>query len=300
VGLHLRKYLRVANVFEDRLDLGDVKEMNFTPEEFEIYRLIPGDLLLNEGQSLDLVGRPAMFRGELPDVCFQNTLIRFRAGPGLIPDFALLVFRHYLHSGAFRQIARRSTNIAHLGFSRFVEMPFPLPPRVEQERIIVEARRRLESSKAQEAAIRTALARLTDMEQEVVAAAVAGHLIPQDETDEPADALLVSVDTVPAPDSPRVATRSGKTGVGLPAERKKKGSGSGSGSVGGIRPLAEVLREVRRPILLPELFTLAGYNRDSTEQIEQFYLALRDALGSTVRIADTGGENALLEATNAP
>ncbi len=27
----MHRYLRVANVFEDRIDLADVKEMNFTP-----------------------------------------------------------------------------------------------------------------------------------------------------------------------------------------------------------------------------------------------------------------------------
>ena len=33
-GTHMRPYLRVANVYEDRLDLSDVMEMNFTPEEY--------------------------------------------------------------------------------------------------------------------------------------------------------------------------------------------------------------------------------------------------------------------------
>ena len=40
-GPHMRPYLRVANVFEDRIDISDVMEMNFTPEEFETYRLSP-------------------------------------------------------------------------------------------------------------------------------------------------------------------------------------------------------------------------------------------------------------------
>jgi type I restriction enzyme S subunit len=78
-GAHMRPYLRVANVFEDRIDISDVKRMNFTPREFEVYLLKEGDILLNEGQSLELVGRPAMYRNEIPDCCFQNTLIRFRA-----------------------------------------------------------------------------------------------------------------------------------------------------------------------------------------------------------------------------
>ena len=86
-GPYLRPYLRVANVFEDRIDTADVKEMNFPPDDFETYRLQHGDILLNEGQSLQLVGRPAMFRGELQSLCYQNTLIRFRASDTVMPDF---------------------------------------------------------------------------------------------------------------------------------------------------------------------------------------------------------------------
>src|SRR5262245_43358613 len=105
-GAHMRPYLRVANVFEDRIDTRHVLEMNFSPAEFERYRLEPGDILLNEGQSLDLVGRPAMYRGEVPGSCFQNTLIRFRPRSGVLSKYALLVFRSYLHRGRFQQIAR--------------------------------------------------------------------------------------------------------------------------------------------------------------------------------------------------
>ena len=39
-----------------------------------------------------LWGRPAMFRGEMKDICFQNTLIRFRAFEAVDAEFALIVF----------------------------------------------------------------------------------------------------------------------------------------------------------------------------------------------------------------
>src|SRR5207244_3695777 len=80
-GPNMHPYLRVANVFEDRLDLTDVMQMSFAREDYERYRLEPGDILLNEGQSPGLVGRPAMYRGELTGVCFTNSLIRFRPSP---------------------------------------------------------------------------------------------------------------------------------------------------------------------------------------------------------------------------
>src|SRR5215208_1909315 len=130
-GPHMRPYLRVANVFEARIDTSDVMSMNFTPEEYEVYRLKAGDVLLNEGQSLELVGRPALYRGEVPGACFQNTLVRFRAGAAVLPEYALAVFRAFLHAKRFQQIARWTTNIAHLGADRFANIEFPLPPLAE-------------------------------------------------------------------------------------------------------------------------------------------------------------------------
>ena len=53
--------------------------MNFTPDEFAIYALRYADILLNEGQSPELVGRPALYREEIPGCCDQKTLLRFRA-----------------------------------------------------------------------------------------------------------------------------------------------------------------------------------------------------------------------------
>jgi type I restriction enzyme, S subunit len=79
-GPNMKAYLRVANVFEDRIDVTDVMSMQFDVEEFETYRLHAGDILLNEGQSPQLLGRPAMYRGELAEAAFTNSLIRFGCG----------------------------------------------------------------------------------------------------------------------------------------------------------------------------------------------------------------------------
>ena len=135
-GPNMRPYLRVANVFEDRIDLSDVMEMNFSAEEAQRYELLSGDILLNEGQSPHLVGRPAMYRGEVDGACFQNTLIRFRADQSMDPSYALIVFRAQLQSLRYKRIATITTNIAHLSASRFAQVEFPLPPLAEQKRIV--------------------------------------------------------------------------------------------------------------------------------------------------------------------
>jgi type I restriction enzyme, S subunit len=93
--------------------------MNFTPEEFKRFELQHGDILLNEGQGKELIGRPAMYHDELPGACFTNTLVRFRCRSGVLPDFAMCVFLHFMKSGDFQRIAKITTNIAHLGAGRF-------------------------------------------------------------------------------------------------------------------------------------------------------------------------------------
>ena len=135
-GANMKPYLRVANVFEDRIDASDVKHMHFDQQEFERYRLVPGDVLLNEGQTPELLGRPAIYRGLPADVAFTNSLIRFQARRGIDPRWALAVFRHHMHSGRFTRESRITTNIAHLSASRFKSIEFPVPPLDEQRRIV--------------------------------------------------------------------------------------------------------------------------------------------------------------------
>ena len=135
VGPNMRPYMRAANVTWNGISLHDVKEMDFTPEEFETYALRRGDLLLSEASgSPSEVGKPAVWNDEVPDCCFQNTLIRVRAPEPLVPFLHLHFYKDAL-TGAFARAAR-GVGIHHLGARALSEWAIHLPPLEEQRRIV--------------------------------------------------------------------------------------------------------------------------------------------------------------------
>lgn len=189
-GEYMRPYLRVANVFENRIDISDILMMNFTPEEFKTYQLHYGDILLNEGQSVELIGRPAIYRDELPGSCFQNTLVRFSSFSGVNPEYSLCVFRSYFHNGMFQRIAKLTTTMAHLGAGRFSNLPFPLPPLLEQKEIISKISQLEFIAENTTCIIDYNLKRADRLHQSILKRAFQGKLVPQDPYDEPASLLL--------------------------------------------------------------------------------------------------------------
>ncbi|MBI5368602.1 MAG: restriction endonuclease subunit S [Planctomycetes bacterium] len=203
-GLWSRPYLRCANVKDDRLDLSDVDAMDFDPVHSAKYRLDPGDILISEGQSPELVGQSAIYRGGIDGLCFQKTLHRFRpvkVGPA--SEFAQIVFRSHVKSGLFRRLASITTNIAHLTLEKFESSPFPLPPAIEQARIMEEVGRRLSVADKIDQTVRAQLTRAARLRQSILKRAFEGKLVPQDPTDEPADQLLARIQAARLAASPR-------------------------------------------------------------------------------------------------
>lgn len=175
-GDNMQPYLRVANVFEDRIDTSDVMQMHWPEGTFERFRLVPGDILLNEGQTPELLGRPAMYRGEPGEVAFTNSLLRFQANALVNPEFALIVFRRHMHAGRFTRESRITTNIAHLSATRLKPIEFPIAPLDEQERIVLEVRKHLGAVGRLQEGMADASLRSRALRRAVLAAAFSGRL----------------------------------------------------------------------------------------------------------------------------
>jgi restriction endonuclease S subunit len=291
-GAKPRPYLRVANIRENEIAWDDIKEMPFTEDEARRYELHTGDILLTEASgSPNQLGRPAMYRGELPGVCFQNHLIRFRCSARVDPDYALLIFRHYLRNGDFRPLARGSTSLGNLSRSRLAQLPFPLPPIDLQRGLAAEATDALDASVAQRAAIESALRRSEDLESAIFTAAAYGELVAQNEQEESAQALLARLGPPPADDA------SGSSGPMTPQKRTAPPKREGTTA---LAPLSERVRQAvlasNEPVSLPGLCRAANVDTDDVGKLEEFYAVLRTEIGSSIDVADALPENASLRA----
>jgi type I restriction enzyme S subunit len=172
----MRPYLRAANVGWEGLRLDDVKEMDFTAEEFKTYGLREGDVLVGEASgSREEVGKSAVWRGEIPGACFQNTLIRIRCSDELLPEYLQLQLKRDAVSGALAK-ASRGVGIHHLGREAMANWRIVLPPLEEQHRIVGQVGALTASSRRTSVLLRQLPTLLDRLRQSVLAAAFRGDL----------------------------------------------------------------------------------------------------------------------------
>jgi len=138
-GKHARPYLRVANVQRGYLDLREIKKINVLDADMPKYKLQDGDVLLCEGNSVDLVGRGAIWRNEIADCVHQNHVLRVRvAQDTALPDFLLAYINSSVGLSYFRSKAKRTTNLASINSTEVSGLPVPLPPKDIQTRCVRE------------------------------------------------------------------------------------------------------------------------------------------------------------------
>jgi type I restriction enzyme S subunit len=157
-GPNSRPYLRVANVQRGFLDLREIKYIDVPDKDMPKYRLEIGDVLLCEGNSPELVGRGAIWSGEITDCVHQNHVlrVRIRDKKRVLPEFILEYINSAQGQAYFRSKAKRTTNLASINSKEVAEMPLPLPPTIEdQERLLAHLRSaRVKAAERREQAVK--------------------------------------------------------------------------------------------------------------------------------------------------
>ena len=188
------KYLRVANVYSNRLELDEIMEIGITEDELRKTRLVAGDLLFVEGNgSIEQIGRVAIWNGSVPDMTHQNHLIRFSANGLLSSRFALYFMMSPIGRERITIQASSTSGLHTLSISKVGSLPVPVCSPAEQAEVVRIIDDRLEATERLEAEIDANLARADALRQSIQKKAFAGKLVPQDPDDEPAQALLARI-----------------------------------------------------------------------------------------------------------
>jgi hypothetical protein len=186
-----RKYITTSNVYWGLFDLKTLKVMNFTDFEIESKSATKGDLLVCEGGAG--YGRSAIWNEDY-DICLQNHLHRLRPCIKGICEYVFYLLYLLKESN---QLASVGTAMPGLSASSLKNILLPLPPLVEQQRIVAKIEELMPLVEQYNKA-RSELEALNSnireqLKKSILQYAIEGKLVPQCEEDGTAEDLLQEI-----------------------------------------------------------------------------------------------------------
>ncbi|WP_201320828.1 restriction endonuclease subunit S [Pseudanabaena sp. lw0831] len=184
-------YLRVANVYSNKLDLSEIKNIKIRSEELERVLLRKGDLLIVEGNgSLDQIGRASIWDGSIDPCLHQNHLIKVRFEPIEMSEYILFWLLSREGRSQIMQVASSTTGLHTLSLGKISKLQIPLIPLAEQHQIVTIIKELFDSIDRLFYQYQGAFSQLENLNQSILSKAFRGELVEQDPNDEPASVLL--------------------------------------------------------------------------------------------------------------
>ena len=166
------------------LRMGDIQDgeveyskLGFVDAVDQALLLRPGDLLFNRTNSLEQIGKVALFRRKADyPVSYASYLVRLRCGSRVLPEFL-----NWLLNSAFpvawgRSEALPAIGQANLNPNRYGYLPMALPPLEEQKDIIAAIHGAIGKLDAVRAATERTIILLKERRAALIAAAVTGQI----------------------------------------------------------------------------------------------------------------------------
>lgn len=169
-GKHLVPYLRNQDVQWGDISADDLPLMDISPDEFDRYTVVNGDLLVCEGGD---VGRAAIWRGA--PIGYQKALHRLRPRGFDHTPFMYSLLIAAKTSGVFSESDSKST-ISHLPAEAFRTYRFPFPPPAEQTAIADALYRKTACIDAVIAKVEHSITLLKERRSALITAAVTGQI----------------------------------------------------------------------------------------------------------------------------
>jgi type I restriction enzyme S subunit len=166
--------LRMGNLQNGELDFAELRYLD---------QVDPGlllkarDVIFNRTNSLDLVGKAAIYRGNYDgQLSLASYLVLFRFDKRYDPDFANYVMGADVLMSLARTLALPSIGQANLNPNRYAAISFPVPPVEEQIEIAAHIATQLNRLSDSEKAINTSIEQLIEYRSALITAAVTGQI----------------------------------------------------------------------------------------------------------------------------
>ncbi|MDY5918475.1 MAG: restriction endonuclease subunit S [Treponema sp.] len=185
----LRKYITTSNLYWNKFDFTEIREMYFTNDELDKCTIKKGDLVLCNGGD---VGRAAIWNFD-EDICYQNHVSRLRPKIiGINNKLYLYLLMFYKEQG---MLNAKGVGITSLSANDLLSGLFPLPPINEQDQIVIKIENifsQIDYIDDNKSDLQTAI---NKTKSKILDLAIHGKLVPQDPNDEPAEELLKHIAT---------------------------------------------------------------------------------------------------------
>jgi type I restriction enzyme S subunit len=108
------------------LDLSEVKTLRVSPAEAAALKLLPGDVLMNEGGDRDKLGRGWIWEGQIEDCIHQNHVFRLRPRSHQLRPRYISYYANEFGQEYFDREGKQTTNLASISLSRLSDLPIPI------------------------------------------------------------------------------------------------------------------------------------------------------------------------------
>ena len=181
------KLLRITDIQDNQVNWDTVPFTDFDEEKVSSYILRDGDIVF--ARTGATVGKSYLINGLSQKAIYASYLIRVQTYDLILPEYIKLFFE----SGYYwQQIQLNSVGIGQPNVNGTIlgNLNLPLPPYVEQKRIVAEIERWLSFIDIIEGEKRDLQTIIKQAKSKILDLAIHGKLVPQDPNDEPASELL--------------------------------------------------------------------------------------------------------------
>ena len=128
--------IKMGNLGRGKIDMSSryFLARGLSPSSLDVLK--PNDVLFNTRNTLDLVGKVAIWRNELPAACFNSNIMRLSFDSSVVcNEYANYALNTSVSTKALREMATGTTSVAAIYGRDLWLLPFLLPPLKEQEAI---------------------------------------------------------------------------------------------------------------------------------------------------------------------